>query len=170
MSIARLVATAIPTLVLAVLPAVASAQEASVHDPATRVGRATTQRPAAQTVTVYRQKECECCGRWAAHLRKAGFPVKVIDVADVTATKVKYAVPEKLRSCHTALVGGYVVEGHVPADVIEKLLAEKPKDIVGLAAPGMPKGSPGMEMGGEKDHYEILAFDRHGNSTVYARR
>ena len=82
--------------------------------------------------------------------------------------KIKHKVPEKLRSCHTALIDGYVIEGHVPADVIDKLLKERPA-VLGLAVPGMPVGSPGME-GGKPEPYEVLTFDKNGKTTVYAKR
>lgn len=82
--------------------------------------------------------------------------------------KIKYNVPEKLRSCHTALIDGYVIEGHVPADVIDKLLKERPQ-VLGLAVPGMPIGSPGME-GGKPEPYNVLTFDKDGKTSVYARR
>ena len=104
------------------------------------------------------------------HLRKGGFRVDARDVVDVAAVKRKHLVPAALESCHTALVEGYVVEGHVPADVIDQLLGERPK-VVGLAVPGMPLGSPGMEAPGQKAQaYEIIAFDGRGGTRVYARR
>jgi hypothetical protein len=104
------------------------------------------------------------------HLRKGGFPVDPRDVVDVAAVKRKHGVPAALESCHTALVDGYVVEGHVPADVIDQLLGERPK-VAGLAVPGMPLGSPGMEAPGQKPQaYEVLAFDGRGGTRVYARR
>jgi hypothetical protein len=104
------------------------------------------------------------------HLRKHGFTVDARDVTDLQAVKRKHGVPAGLASCHTALVDGYVVEGHVPADVIDQLLRERPKAI-GLAVPGMPIGSPGMESPGQKaERYDILAFDARGGTRVYARR
>ncbi|HXU87924.1 MAG TPA: DUF411 domain-containing protein [Methylomirabilota bacterium] len=104
------------------------------------------------------------------HLRKSGFTVGRRDTADVGAIKRKHGVPPALESCHTALAGGYVVEGHVPADVIQQLLRERPT-IVGLAVPGMPLGSPGMEAPGQKAQpYDVIAFDARGTSRIYARR
>ena len=104
------------------------------------------------------------------HLRKKAFTVDARDVVDLRAIKRKHAVPAALESCHTGLVDGYVIEGHVPADVIDQLLRERPK-IAGLAVPGMPIGSPGMESPGQKsERYEILAFDARGSTRVYARR
>ena len=104
------------------------------------------------------------------HLRKNGFPVDERDVTDLKAVKRKHGVPATLESCHTALVDGYVVEGHVPGDVIDQLLRERPK-AVGLAVPGMPIGSPGMETPGHKAQpYDILAFDARGGTRVFAKR
>jgi hypothetical protein len=104
------------------------------------------------------------------HLEKSGFKVekKVLFGKSFVDNKRKLGVPEALRSCHTALVDGYVIEGHVPADLIHKLLKEKPQ-IVGLAVPGMPVGSPGME-GGKPEPYEVFTFDKNGRTTVYAKR
>ncbi|MGH7390073.1 MAG: DUF411 domain-containing protein [Candidatus Rokuibacteriota bacterium] len=105
------------------------------------------------------------------HLRTSGFPVVEKDVHDLGPIKSKHGVPPKLRSCHTALVEGYVIEGHVPADLIDRLLRERPK-MAGLAVPGMPAGSPGMEVGpGQKpDRYQVFTFDARGNTTVFATR
>ena len=104
------------------------------------------------------------------HLQKNGFKVekKVLFGKNFTDFKRKQAVPEKLYACHTALIGGYVIEGHVPADLIQKLLKEKPP-VSGLAVPGMPIGSPGME-GAKPEPYEVFTFDKNGRTTVYARR
>ncbi len=102
-------------------------------------------------------------------MREAGFVVKTTDVSDVASYKKKFGVPVGMRSCHTAVVDGYVVEGHVPADVVKRMLEEKP-DIVGITVPGMPVGSPGMEMGGRTDSYEIITFDAEGGTSVYATR
>jgi hypothetical protein len=104
------------------------------------------------------------------HLRAKGFKVDAHDVVDLDALKRKHRVPAALESCHTALVDGYVVEGHVPADVIQQLLRERPK-VVGLAVAGMPAGSPGMEAAGQKpERYDVVAFDARGGTRVYARR
>ena len=121
-------------------------------------------------VTVYKSATCSCCALWVTHLKRNGFPTKAENVADLAAVKKKHGIPEALESCHTALVEGYVVEGHVPADLIDRLLAERPQ-VAGLAVPGMPSGSPGMEAPGHPaDRYEILAFDRSGRTTVFASR
>lgn len=119
-------------------------------------------------IKVYKTPECGCCKAWVKHLRDNGFEVETMDMPDLSLVKQKYGVKPALQSCHTAVVNGYVVEGHVPADVIVKLLKERPA-IAGLAVPGMPSGSPGME-GALKQPYEVLTFDRAGHSRVYARR
>ena len=127
-------------------------------------------QPANLPVTVYKSATCGCCAKWNDHMKAAGFAVTSNDLPDVAPIKDKHGVPPQTRSCHTALVGGYVVEGHVPADVIKKLLRERPA-IAGIAAPGMPVGSPGMEMpDGRKDSYQIVAFDKQGKTSVYATR
>ena len=120
-------------------------------------------------LTVYKSSSCGCCKNWVTHMQGAGFAVKVIDMDDLTAVKKNAGVPQKLQSCHTALVGAYVVEGHVPADLVKKMLAQKPQ-ITGLAVPGMVTGSPGMEMGDSKDPYDVIAFDRAGKTTIFAKR
>ena len=119
-------------------------------------------------VTVYKSPTCGCCKKWVDHLRANGFTVRANDVTDVDAYKTRYGVPAALGSCHTAVVGGYAIEGHVPADLIHRLLKEKPK-VVGLAVPGMPMGSPGME-GPTAERYEVLSFTRDGTTRVFARR
>lgn len=120
-------------------------------------------------MTVYKSPTCGCCGKWIDHVKAAGFQVKVVDMDDVTEIKQASGVPMKLRTCHTAVVGNYVVEGHVPADVIKKLLADKPA-AAGIAVPGMPVGSPGMEVGAQKDPYEVILFEKSGKTSVYAKR
>jgi len=119
-------------------------------------------------VTVYKDPGCECCVKWVKHLSANGFVVTVHDVTNMNEIKRTMNVPAALQSCHTAVVDRYVIEGHVPADVIKKFLAEKPS-AHGLAVPGMPIGSPGME-GGKAERYNILAFERNGTSRVYAKR
>ena len=124
---------------------------------------------AAQPLVVYKSPTCGCCAKWVDHVKANGFQPEVHDVDDINAIKVKHGVPAELASCHTALAGGYVFEGHVPADLLARVLSEKPK-ILGIAAPGMPIGSPGMEMGGRKDPLKIIAFTRDGKTSVYAQR
>ena len=119
-------------------------------------------------IKVYKTPECGCCKAWVKHLRDNGFQVETMDMPDLSFVKQKYGVKPALQSCHTAVVNRYVVEGHVPADLIVKMLKERPA-IAGLAVPGMPSGSPGME-GGVKQPYEVLTFDRAGHSRVYARK
>jgi hypothetical protein len=118
-------------------------------------------------IDVYKDSTCGCCANWVAHLRKNGFAVHSEDVADINAVKTKYNVPAALRSCHTAVVSGYVVEGHVPAADVKRLVATRPADVVGLAVPGMPVGSPGME-GSTPQAYQVLAFDKGGRSRIFA--
>ena len=128
--------------------------------------RALAQTPPA--VRVYKDPTCGCCGLWVEHLRKAGFAATVTEVDDIAAIKMKYGVPPRVGSCHTALVGNYVLEGHVPAEDIQRLLKERP-DIVGIGVPGMPIGSPGMEVAGMKPTaYDVLAFDKAGKTRVFA--
>ena len=114
-------------------------------------------------ITVNKSPTCGCCKLWIAHLEEAGFVVNPLDSDDMTAIKQRYGVPENVRSCHTAVIDGYVIEGHVPADDIKRLLAEKP-DATGLAVPGMPLGSPGMEVPGRVDDYKVLLFNGAGYS------
>lgn len=120
---------------------------------------------AAPVVTVYMSPECGCCGLWVEHLKANGFAVRTHAVEDVTPYKRKLGVPGRLASCHTAVVGGYTIEGHVPAADIKRLLAQKPK-AKGLAVPGMPHGSPGMESG-RNDPYDVLLFQADGRTTVF---
>ena len=124
----------------------------------------------AKEATVYKTPTCGCCKKWVEHLEKSGYKVTAHDVADVGPYKKRYGVPDSLGSCHTAIVtSGYIIEGHVPADVIDKLVAQAPKDIIGLAVPGMPAGSPGMEVG-TKEKYDVIAFDKAGKTKVFAQR
>jgi hypothetical protein len=117
-------------------------------------------------VQVYKDAFCGCCANWVEHLKRAGFAATAENIADMNALKDKHGVPAKTRSCHTALVGGYVIEGHVPAAEIQRLLKEKPK-VAGLAVPGMPIGSPGME-GPNARPYDVLTFDKTGKTAVYS--
>ena len=120
-------------------------------------------------VNVYKDPDCGCCSAWAEHMRRNGFRVVTHDVRDLTAVKRKHRVPQALDACHTAIVEGYAVEGHVPADAVRRLLRERPAGVIGLAVPGMPPGSPGMESP-TPQRYDILAFDARGKSRVYERR
>lgn len=118
-------------------------------------------------VEVFKYPSCGCCGAWVDHLKAAGFDVKVTMVDDNSVARKKYGLPDKFGSCHTAVVAGYVVEGHVPAAGVKKLLAMKPV-AVGIAVPGMPVGSPGMEMGSRKDPYQVLLVDKQGREHVFS--
>ncbi len=122
----------------------------------------------AAEITVYKSATCGCCKEWVKHLEANGFSVKALDVPDLVPYKTANGVPITLGSCHTAKVGGYVIEGHVPASDIKRLLKERPA-VSGLAVPGMPIGSPGMEQGNHKERYEVLTFDKQGKTSVYAR-
>ena len=119
-----------------------------------------------QTVTVHKTPWCGCCAKWAEHLETNGFDVVIHEHEDLTPIRSELGVPAKLQSCHTGEVDGYAVEGHVPAADIRRLLTEKP-DARGLSVPGMPMGSPGMEMGGRVDAYDVVLFSDRGEE-VYA--
>lgn len=120
------------------------------------------------SVTVFKNPTCGCCAKWVDHLEENGFDVETIDTNDGATIKSRYGVPDDLSSCHTALVNGYVVEGHVPAEEIMRMLSEE-AEVAGLAVPGMPMGSPGME-GNRVDSYDIIAFQKDGSRSVYASR
>jgi hypothetical protein len=123
-------------------------------------------------VTVYKDPSCQCCAHWIERMRTAGFTVQAVDVQNPGALqtiKRDHGITPQLGSCHTAIVGGYVIEGHVPPEDVKKLLHDHPAGVTGLAAPGMPSGSPGMETDGPADHYDVLAFGPSG-TTVYDHR
>jgi hypothetical protein len=117
-------------------------------------------------MTVYKDASCGCCKKWVEHMQASGFTVTAHDNADMDALKDHYGVPSGVRSCHTALVGSYVVEGHVPATDVDRLLKEQPK-VAGLAVPGMVMGSPGMD-GPTSKPYAVLAFQKTGATTTFA--
>jgi hypothetical protein len=122
------------------------------------------------SISVWKTATCGCCGLWVEHMRQNGFEAAVVDVPDLESIKQKLSVPPNLASCHTALVNGFVVEGHIPADAVRRLLKERPA-VAGIAVPGMPIGSPGMEVpGGQKQPYAIVAFDKQGKQSVFERR
>ncbi len=123
---------------------------------------------ASESVTVYRSPSCGCCHEWAQYLKKNGFDVKIRDVPDVLPYEQKLGVPQAMSSCHVAAVGGYAVEGHVPAADIRRLLKERPK-AAGIAGPGMPQGAPGMEQGRAAERFDTYLFDASGKYTVFAR-
>ncbi len=129
----------------------------------------TDQPPPPPKVVVYKSPSCGCCGNWVQYMRQNGFTVEVHDVADVSPMKHAAGVPDAAASCHTAQVGGYVVEGHVPVQAIRKMLAEHPA-IAGLAVPGMVAGSPGMEQGNQHPAYDVMAIGRDGRMSVYSHQ
>jgi hypothetical protein len=122
---------------------------------------------AATAVEVYKTPSCGCCANWVKHLSAAGFTVRVNDVEDTGPIRQKLGMPEQFAGCHTAIVGSYVIEGHVPAADIRQLLASKPAAL-GLSVPGMVVGSPGMEMGSRKEPYQVLLVQRSGQSSVFS--
>ena len=131
------------------------------------LGEARAQSAGGTPVKVYKESTCGCCGIWARHMSAAGFSVEMVDVPDVDRIKTQLGVPSRLATCHTAEVGGYLVEGHVPATVVKRLLAEKPAGR-GVAVPGMPVGSPGME-GGAPELYAVFLFGAPSGVSVFAR-
>ena len=118
---------------------------------------------------VYKSPTCGCCSKWVEHMQQHGFTARVTDLDDraLDAVKAKYGVPRTAQSCHTALVGGFAIEGHVPAAEVKRLLKEKPT-VTGIAVAGMPLGSPGMEVPGRSQAYNVIAFDKKGDSRVFA--
>src|SRR5688572_22313557 len=137
-------------LLLATLPATLAAQPAPVG------------------VYVFKNADCGCCGEWVKHLEKAGFRVKVTNVTDTAPVRARLGMPERYGSCHTATVEGYVLEGHVHASDVRRLIETRPA-AVGLAVPGMPVGSPGMEVGNRVDRYDVLLVQRTGDAKVFSR-
>lgn len=123
------------------------------------------QKPPA--VQVFKDATCGCCSIWVEHLRRNGFTPTSTNVTNLAELKDTHGVPAQARSCHTALVNGFVIEGHVPAAEIHRLLKEKPAGVVGLAVAGMPIGSPGME-GPNPRPYNVLAFDRNAQTTTFS--
>lgn len=121
----------------------------------------------ASEIVVYQSRTCGCCKKWVTHLKDNGFKVRSEFMDDVTDVKLKMNMPMKLASCHTAVVSGYIVEGHVPANAIKELISEKPS-IKGIAVPGMPMGSPGME-GSYKEAYDVIAFGMEGSERIFMK-
>ena len=119
-------------------------------------------------MTVYKSPTCQCCGRWTAKMKKEGFTIKTIMTNDIYAIKKKVGVTPKMASCHTAIINGYIVEGHVNASAIKKMLKEKP-NIIGLTVPGMVIGSPGMEQGNMKQSYNIMAINKDNTLSIYEK-
>lgn len=123
---------------------------------------------AAQEITVYKSPTCGCCKKWVSHLEQNGYQVKAQDTQNMGFIKSMSGVRQQYASCHTALIDGYVVEGHVPAEDIARLLKERPA-VIGISAPGMPVGSPGMEQGGRRDNYNIVTLERDGTAKLFAQ-
>ena len=123
---------------------------------------------AAARMQVYKNPSCGCCTAWVEHLKAAGFAVDVTETDDTASIRKRYGMPERLAGCHTGVIEGYVLEGHVPAAEVKRLLAARPS-AVGLSVPGMPMGSPGMEYGDRKDPFQVLLVDRQGRETVFAK-
>ena len=121
-------------------------------------------------MTVYKSASCGCCKLWVSHARAAGFTVREVNTEDLSGVKREMGIPNRLASCHTVVVGSYVVEGHVPAEDVKKLLRDRPAGVRGLAVPGMPIGSPGMEQGPVSgyERYDVLAFTAAGATSVFA--
>lgn len=126
-------------------------------------------RAAAAELTVYKTPWCGCCGGWVTHMRRAGFSPKVVELEDLAPVRQKHGIPFALSSCHTGVIGGYVVEGHVPPGDVTRLLRERPQAL-GLTVPGMPLGSPGMEQpGGATERFQtLLLLDRSGRTRPFA--
>ena len=125
------------------------------------------QAQAKPSMIVYKDPSCGCCSKWVDHMKSNGFDVSVTNNGNMGQIKSRYHVGERLQSCHTAIVGGYVIEGHVPADDVKRLLATKPK-VTGLTIPGMPASAPGMDMTPYQS-YTVLAFDASGSTSVFAK-
>jgi len=126
------------------------------------------QSPVATEVVVYKRASCGCCGKWVEHMEQAGFSVEVHNLRNLKPIKAELGLPRPILSCHIARVGDYIVEGHVPADLVKRLIQAKP-DIKGLSVPGMPMGSPGME-GPRTDNYDVLTINNDGSADVFAHR
>lgn len=139
---------------------------APASEPAT--GAAPTGEQPTRTMHIYRSPTCGCCSNWVGYVQEHGYTVTVEDVQDMAAIKAEHNVPESTWSCHTALIDGYVVEGHVPVEDIERLLRERP-DVAGIAAPGMPTGSPGREVDGVAPQpFDVVTFDAAGATEVFS--
>lgn len=153
-------------LVLVMMGVTACSDNASVENKQSSPVQSTEQ----VTLDVYKSPTCECCGRWVSDIDSKGFDATTHHPANMNLVKQKLGIAPQYQSCHTGVSKeGYVFEGHIPADVMQKFLAEKPKDALGLSVPGMPAGSPGMEMGNRYDDYDVLLLKKDGSAQVYAR-
>lgn len=120
-------------------------------------------------VVMYKNEGCQCCTKWGDHMEEGEFTVEEVPTPVLMQVKQQNGITRELASCHTAMIGDYVVEGHVPREDVERLLQEKPEGVIGLAVPGMPTGSPGMEMPGRPaDNYDVLLLKKDGTTSVYA--
>jgi hypothetical protein len=126
----------------------------------------TKRAPAPIAIAVFKTPTCGCCGKWVEYMERNGFKATVTNLPDTSDVRAQHGVPARLGSCHTSVVGGYAIEGHVPADDVKRLLREKPA-IVGLSAPGMPNGSPGMDIPNSPP-YEVVAFTKDGQTSVFS--
>ncbi|MGA1476588.1 MAG: DUF411 domain-containing protein [Prochlorothrix sp.] len=166
----------VPTLVLGTLllsTACGSTVSGTAGDNRPEIAASQTTPPTgtvteAVEVVTYRSPTCGCCKGWVAHMEQQGFRVQDNVVEDMEAIKAQHQVPADLASCHTAIVGDYVIEGHVPASDVRQLLADRP-DVLGITAPGMPIGSPGMESGNIREPYTVFTFDSAGNSSPFSQ-
>jgi hypothetical protein len=152
----------VPTAILAGLLAACSSTPSAPPAPESPAPAASAEK----LVVVHKSPTCGCCSKWEDHLRASGYTVDSRLSDDMPAVKAEAGVPSKLASCHTATIGGYVVEGHVPADAIDRLLRERP-DAKGLTAPGMPPGSPGMEAPGHEKPFDVLLLKHDGSTEVF---
>lgn len=150
-------------LALVAITAACSSADAA---PDQALAQATTTDPDLPTVLVYKSPTCGCCNGWVEHMEAAGFVVDARNTTDLMTVKRDGGVPPQMSSCHTAIIDGYVVEGHVPAEQVKQLLAERP-EVAGIAVPGMPIGSPGME-GANPQPYQVLSFSHAGEPAVFA--
>ncbi|UTF61242.1 MULTISPECIES: DUF411 domain-containing protein [Gilvimarinus] len=119
-------------------------------------------------LTVYKTPTCGCCGLWVDHMKNAGFSTTVYDQENLNPIKYKHKIMPANQSCHTGIIEGYVFEGHIPATVVKRFLKEKPENTIGLTVPGMPLGSPGMEVNGQFHEYDVLLMKEDGSTSVYA--
>lgn len=129
---------------------------------------AQAQSPAQSPFTVFKSPQCGCCGKWVEHLQGEGFAAQSQNRDDMQAVKRELGIPNELQSCHTGVKGNYVFEGHIPADVIRRFLDNPPTGAYGLAVPGMPIGSPGMEMGSRLDRYDVIMLMQDGHHRVFS--
>jgi hypothetical protein len=119
-------------------------------------------------MTVYKSPTCGCCGEWVTHIEEANFATRIKHPENLTFVKEALGISPQYQSCHTGVKAGYFFEGHIPAEIIHRFLAESPKDVLGLAVPGMPLGSPGMDFGGDYSPYKVLLINEDGSSITYA--